>query len=77
MDTLLAALLLNNPHAFTVVLVEMVSIALVSLVILLFIFRHYERFLLRLVDIIGGRRRNLALFLGIIVGVPVLLMLVR
>jgi sodium-dependent phosphate cotransporter len=77
MDTLLAALLLNNPHAFTVVLVEMVSVALVSLVILLFAFRPYERFLLRLVDVISGRRLHLALFLGIILGVPVALMLLK
>ena len=38
-DTLLAALLLNNPPAFTVVLVEMVSIALVSVFVLALIYR--------------------------------------
>jgi Na+/phosphate symporter len=76
-DTLVAALLLNNPHAFTVVLVEMVSVALVSLLILLFAYRPYERAILRLVELIGARRRNLALFLAVILGVPIALMLLR
>ena len=76
-DTLVAALLLNNPQAFTVVLVEMVSVAVVSLAILLLAYRPYERALLRVVEVIGERRRNLALFLILIVGLPVGLMLVR
>jgi Na+/phosphate symporter len=76
-DTLVAALLLNNPQAFTVVLVEMVSVAVVSLAILLLVYRPYERVLLRVVEIIGERRRNLALFLLVIVGLPVALMFVR
>jgi Na+/phosphate symporter len=76
-DTLVAALLLNNPTAFTVVLVEMVSVATVSLLILLFIYRPYERAVLRVVEVIGASRRNLALFLLVIVGIPVGLMFVR
>jgi hypothetical protein len=59
------------------VLVEMVSVAVVSLAILLLAYRPYERALLRVVEIIGERRRNLALFLILIVGLPVGLMLVR
>ena len=69
------SLLLNNPRAFTVVLVEMVSVALVSLVFLLLIYRPYERAVLRLVELIGHRRRNMAVFLAIILGVPIALML--
>ena len=42
-DTLLAAVLLDNPQAFTVVLVEMVSITIVSAFILLLVYRPYER----------------------------------
>ncbi len=76
-DTLVAALLLNNPRAFTVVLVEMVSVALVSLVFLLFMYRPYERAVLQLVELIGERRRNMAIFVAVIVAVPVLLMLLR
>ncbi|MBI3244331.1 MAG: hypothetical protein HYZ49_18790 [Chloroflexi bacterium] len=76
-DTLVAALLLNNPPAFTVVLVEMASVALVSLVILVLAYRPYERAVLRVVEVIGASKRNLAIFLLVIVGVPVALMLVR
>jgi Na+/phosphate symporter len=76
-DTLAAALLLNNPTAFTVVLVEMVSVAAVSLLILWFIYRPYERAVLRVVEVIGARRRHLAVFLLVIVGIPMGLMFVR
>ncbi len=76
-DTLAAALLLNNPPAFTVVLVEMVSVAFVSLLLLVFAYRPYERAALRVVEIIGASRRNLALFLLLIFGIPITLMLVR
>jgi len=76
-DTLVAALLLNNPRAFTVVLVEMASVALVSLVFLLFVYRPYERTVLRLVELIGRNRLSMAVFVCVIVGVPIALMLVR
>jgi solute carrier family 34 (sodium-dependent phosphate cotransporter) len=76
-DTLVAALLLNNPRAFTVVLVEMVSVALVSLVFLLLFYRPYERVVLRLVEFIGSRRLHMAVFLAIILAVPIALMLMR
>jgi Na+/phosphate symporter len=76
-DTLVAALLLGNPQAFTIVLVEMVSVALVSLAILLLSYQRYERGVQAAVDLIGHTQRNLAIFLLIIVGVPVALMFVR
>jgi len=76
-DTLLAALLLNNTGAFTVVLVQMVSVAVISLIILLLIYRPFEDGLLYLTDHIGGSTRTLALFLAVIVGVPVALLLLR
>jgi len=76
-DTLVAALLLNNPRAFTVVLIEMVSVALVSLIILVLIYRPYERAVLRIVEVIGASQRNLAIFLLIIFGIPIALMFVR
>ncbi len=76
-DTLAAAMLLNNPAAFTVVLVEMVSVTIVSLLMLVLVYRPYERAVLRVVETIGNSRRNLAIFLLIIVGIPVALMFVR
>jgi hypothetical protein len=75
-DTLFAAVLLNNPDAFTVVLVEMVAVALISLLILLLIYRWYERWILTFVAWITADNRHLALFMGIILLLPVLLLLV-
>ncbi len=76
-DTLVASLLISNPGAFVVVLVEMVSVAVVSLAILLLAYRPYERAVLRVVEVIGKSKRNLVLFLFVIVTIPVALMFVR
>jgi Na+/phosphate symporter len=76
-DTLVAALLLGNPEAFVVVLAEMISVALISLVILLLFFRLYEHLIQLVVEHIGATTRNLVVFLVLIVGVPLALLLVR
>lgn len=73
-DTLLAAVLLNNPPAFTVVLVEMTSITIVSIVILAFLYRRYERGMLALVNGIMSSNRNLAIFMFTILIVPIILL---
>ncbi|MBE7473325.1 MAG: hypothetical protein DPW09_04485 [Anaerolineae bacterium] len=75
-DTLLAAVLLDNPPAFTIVLVEMVSITLVSTVILTLGYHHYERAMLDFVNWITAKKRNLAVFMAIIFVVPIILVLV-
>lgn len=75
-DTLLAAVLLNNPPAFTIVFVEMLSIAIVSVVILALVYRHYMRSILAFVGWVTATNRNLALFLATIFAVPIILMLV-
>ncbi|OGO20923.1 MAG: hypothetical protein A2Z14_01690 [Chloroflexi bacterium RBG_16_48_8] len=75
-DTLLAAVLLNNPTAFTIVLVEMVSISLVSMVILIFIYRRFEHMMLNFVAWVTRDSRNLILFMSSILIIPILLMLV-
>jgi Na+/phosphate symporter len=75
-DTLLAAVLLNNPPAFTVVLVEMFSITLVSVFILATIYRRYERMMLHFVGWVTVSNRNLALFMMTIFLIPIVLMLV-
>lgn len=73
-DTLLAAVLLNNPPAFTVVLAEMLSITIVSILILTFIYRRYERTMLAIVNSIAASNRNLALFMFTILFIPIILM---
>jgi sodium-dependent phosphate cotransporter len=74
-DTLVASVLMNKPESFTIVLVEMLSVAIVSLAVLALIYRPYERQLLNLANWITGSRRNLTVFMCVMVGVPVLLLL--
>ncbi|UCF61100.1 MAG: hypothetical protein JSV37_00045 [Anaerolineaceae bacterium] len=73
-DTLFAAILINNSSAFTIVFVEMVSISLVSMIILATIYHHYERSMLDLVAWITTGNRNLAIFLLVVFVVPIFLM---
>jgi hypothetical protein len=75
-DTLLAAVLLDNPVAFTIVFVQMLSIAVVSVIILATIYRRFERLMLRSVAWVTVRNRNLALSMAVIFMVPIALMLV-
>jgi sodium-dependent phosphate cotransporter len=75
-DTLLAAVLLDNPPAFTVVLVEMISITIVSVIILTTGYHRYERAMLDFVNWATARKRNLAIFMAIIFVVPIILVLV-
>jgi hypothetical protein len=74
-DTLLASVLLNNPEAFTIVFVEMVSSTIVSLVILTTCYQLYERTILRIVRWVTNRKRNLAIFMAVIFIVPIILMI--
>jgi len=73
-DTLLAAMLLNNPAAFTVVLISMLSNTLVSILILLTIYARYQQLMLELVTWVTTSNRNLAVFMAIILIVPLFLM---
>mgnify|MGYP002682230684 CR=1 FL=1 len=75
-DTLLAAVLLKNPPAFTIVFVEMISIAIISVLILAVFYPVYERAILSSVSWVTARNRNLALFMAVIFLVPILLLLV-
>jgi Na+/phosphate symporter len=75
-DTLLAAVLLNNPPAFTVVFVEMLSVAIVSAIVLALIYKSFTKGILSFTSWVTASNRNLAIFMFTIVGVPILLMLV-
>ncbi len=75
-DTLLAAVLLGNPPAFTVVLIEMITVSLISLIILSFFYSRYQRMILSFVSWITQKNLNLAIFLFIIFSVPILLILI-
>ena len=75
-DTLVASLLMNNPAAFTIVLVEMLSVAITSIVILLVSYRRYERLVLDMVGAISRSRRNQTLFMLALICLPIVLLLV-
>lgn len=75
-DTLLAAVLLDNPMAFTIILVNMVSITIISALILATMYRRYERMSLDFVAWATTDKRNFGVFILIIVLIPVVLMLV-
>lgn len=75
-DTLLAAVLLRNPAAFTVVLVEMISILIISILILISLYSLYQRAMLQFVSWITTSNRHLAIFMITIFATPILLILI-
>jgi len=74
-DTLVVSLLMSNPSAFTIVLVQMISVTLSSLIILIVSYRRYERLVLHIVGVITRNRRNQSIFMLALVSVPILLLL--
>lgn len=74
-DTLVAAALLRDPRAMTVVATHMVCAAIVSLLVILLAYRPYERAISDALTWITRRRRNFAFFLGVIFVIPVVLIL--
>lgn len=72
-DTAIAALLLGNPTAFSVVMVEMVSLFVVAAIILAISYTAYERTLLRFVNWVSANNRNLGAFMLTIFVVPLIL----
>jgi solute carrier family 34 (sodium-dependent phosphate cotransporter) len=75
-DTLVAALLLNAPRAFTIVFTEMVVGASISLFVLIFLYKPYSAVIIGLANRITHSKRSFALFLGTIMIVPLVLFLV-
>jgi len=73
-DTLIAAALLGNPAAVSVVLIQMVSVFVVSFIILISGYRSYERILQRLVNLIARRRRYVLIYILLILGIPFILL---
>jgi sodium-dependent phosphate cotransporter len=74
-DTFLVALLLSNPLATAVVLVQMASISIVSLFILTLMYNQFERAVLRLTSVIGASTKNLVVFAATIIVAPIVLMI--
>lgn len=76
-DTLVAALIAGGPAAFTIVLVEMLSVTIISLIVLLFSYRPFERAVLRLQERITHTNRRFGVFLAIMLIIPIILLLVK
>lgn len=74
-DTLVAALIVGGPAAFTIVLVEMLSVAALSLAVLLFAYAPFARAVLGLQGLITRSRGGLVGFLAVLLVVPLLLLL--
>lgn len=75
-DTLIAAAILANPAAVTVVLVQMVSVSIVSLVLLMTVFNTYTRILDKLVSFLGRKRRYLVAYILAIFMIPFILIFI-
>jgi len=75
-DTLFASLLINTPRAFTIVLTEIVTVSFFSLLILGLLYIPYQRAIEAALRLVLRDNWTLALFVLLIVGVPVLLLFI-
>jgi Na+/phosphate symporter len=75
-DTLIAALLLDTPRAFTIVFTEMVVGASISLFVLIFLYKPYSNAIISVANYITHNQRGFALFMGAILIVPLVLFLI-
>ena len=73
-DTLLAAALLDNPAAMTVILVQMVSVSLVSLLVLLFFYAPYVRTLVSAAGKLNSGSRAMTVYIAAMMIVPFVLL---
>jgi sodium-dependent phosphate cotransporter len=73
-DTLLAAVLLDSPRAFTIVLTEMVAGGALSLLVLAVFCQPYTRAILWGAHRVSTSRRAMILFLGAFFAMPALLL---
>jgi len=74
-DTLFASLLIRTPMAFTIVLTEMISVAVVSLIVLVSFFQRYRDALMGLNSFFAASRWRFTLFVAILAIVPLTLLL--
>ena len=75
-DTLLAAVLLQDPTAFTIVVVEMISVTIISMAILIVFYQKYHRSLLNFSDWVTATNSNLTIFMFTILITPLILFVI-
>jgi uncharacterized membrane protein len=74
-DTLFAALVMSGAQAFTIVLAEMLSVAVISLAVLIGFYRSYTHGIIATLDLVMHNNRTLGMFLAIMLVVPFMLLL--
>jgi Na+/phosphate symporter len=74
-DTLFAALVMSGAQAFTIVLAEMLSVAVISLAVLIGFYRAYTHGIIATLDLVMHNNRTLGMFLAIMLVVPFMLLL--
>jgi hypothetical protein len=72
-DTLFAALLLQSPQAFTIVLTEMIAGASVSLAVLFLFYGPYNRMILGIAHQVSSSRSHMVAFLAFLLVSPIIL----
>jgi len=75
-DTMVAALLLDSPRAFTIVFTQMAAGGLISLIVLLFLYKPYSAAIINVANTITRSRRAFGAFMAAIFIVPLVLFLV-
>jgi hypothetical protein len=74
-DTLFVALMVGEPGAMGIVLAQMISVSVISLVVLGFFYRRYRRLLEGALEAATRSRRAFFVFLGVTMAVPLLFLL--
>jgi sodium-dependent phosphate cotransporter len=75
-DTLVAAGLLGNPEAIAIVLVQMISVTVVSVAVLSLGFPTYNRLLARLTQSLLAHHWQMILYLVLTIGIPIALLVI-
>jgi len=75
-DTMVAALLLDSPRAFTIVFTQMAVGGAISLIVLIFFYKPYSTLIINAANMITHNRRAFAAFMAAILAVPLVLFLV-
>lgn len=75
-DTLLVAVILGSAVGVKIVLIEIISITIPTLIILMLLYSRYEALQLRLLKLFNSSLRALGLFVGVIFLIPLMLFLI-
>lgn len=73
-DTLFAALVMSGAAAFTIVLVEMLSVTIISVLVLLLCYQLYQRSIIAVIDLIMRDNRTLGIFVTVMLITPLILL---